>query len=74
MRLGDDDDEGGGEGEGDAFNLHLLSLTIMWAGVANLGLIVPLFRQTTVTYYLHTLLMWIVCIFTFVGSYMELMF
>lgn len=52
--------------------MHLLVLTIVWAGVANLGLIVPLWRQTVLTYYLHAIIMWVLAIFTFVGSFMEL--
>ena len=44
----------------------------MWAGVANLGLIVPLFRHTVVTYYLHAIIMWVLAIFTFAGSFLQL--
>ena len=52
--------------------MHLLILTIMWAGVANLGILVYMWRQTVITYYLHAIIMWVLAIFTFVGSFFEL--
>ena len=63
-------DDGGGLGA--LFQMHLLILTIMWAGVANLGMLVYLWRQTVITYYLHAIIMWVLAIFTFVGSFFEL--
>ena len=42
-------------------------LTVGWCGVANLGILVQLFRQTKVTYYLHALCMWGVVVCTAVG-------
>ena len=42
-------------------------LTVGWCGVANLGLIMPLFRQSVVTFYLHAICMWGVVVCTAVG-------
>ena len=65
-----------GDGDGNdlmaAYDFHLLVLTIIWGGVVNIGLIVPLFRHTVITYYLHAFIMWIVAIFNFAGCFMEL--
>ena len=52
--------------------MHLTVLTIMWAGVANLGILVYMFRQTVITYYLHAIIMWVLAIFTFVGAFLQL--
>ena len=52
--------------------MHLLILTIMWAGVANLGILVYMWRQTVITYYLHAIIMWVLAIFTFVGAFLQL--
>ena len=68
--VGDGDE--GDSNTGAAYQFHLLSLTIIWAGAANLGLIVPLFRHSVVTYYLHAIIMWVVAIFNFAGCFMEL--
>lgn len=51
---------------------HLLILTITWAGLANIGLIAPLFRHTIFAYYLHSVIMWLVVIFTLVGSFLPI--
>ena len=62
------DDEGNCNGCG-ILTLHRLTLTVMWTGVANLGLLAPLFRHSVLSYYVHSISMWIVAIFTFVGVF-----
>ena len=54
------------------FRFHVISLTIIWVGMANVGLICRLFRHSLLSYYIHAISMWIVAIFTFVGSFMEI--
>ena len=51
---------------------HCYILTIVWCGLANLGMIFPLFRHTVITYYLHAITMWIVAILTFVGTIIQI--
>ena len=68
--------EGGNHGNSEEaqpyYQFHLLSLTIVWAGAVNIGIIVYLFRHSVITYYLHAIIMWVACIFTFTGAFMQI--
>ena len=52
--------------------LHRLILTVTWTCLANVALIMPLFRQTTITYYIHSTIMWVLVICTTVGIVAEI--
>ncbi len=54
------------------YTLHRLALTIAWTGLANIAMIMPLFRQTILTYYIHSTIMWIVAICTAIGVFAEI--
>ena len=69
--VGDSHEDIGIEG-GASYQFHFLSLTIIWAGAVNVGIIVYLFRHSVITYYIHAIIMWIACIFTFCGAFMQI--
>ena len=50
--------------------VHCILLTVIWIGVANIGLIAIMFKQSAKAYYIHSICMWIVAIGGFVGPFL----